>query len=151
LRRSICSRDRGRTPRQCGPGAQASPLASSRPLSCEGNMYIGVGKHMLGGWVNPHREQHPIPQGQTSSPPKSFFTPTASPLASSRPLSCEGNIYIGVGKHTILLSAPAAFYFRLVLETYYLYSKRAAPYVNAPSLFYFSFIYTSLPGVYIRT
>ena len=33
--------------------------------------------HMLGGWVNPHREQQTIPQGQTSSPPKSFFTPTA--------------------------------------------------------------------------
>jgi len=32
---------------------------------------------MLGGWVNPHREQHTTPQGQTSSPPKSFFTPTA--------------------------------------------------------------------------
>jgi len=32
---------------------------------------------MLGGWVNPHREHQTIPQGQTSSPPKSFFTPTA--------------------------------------------------------------------------
>jgi len=32
---------------------------------------------MLGGWVNPHREQQTIPQGQTSSPSKSFFTPTA--------------------------------------------------------------------------
>ena len=31
---------------------------------------------MLGGWVNPHRGQQTIPQGQTSSPPKSFFTPT---------------------------------------------------------------------------
>jgi len=31
----------------------------------------------LGGWVNPHREQQTIPQGPTSSPPKSFFTPTA--------------------------------------------------------------------------
>jgi len=30
---------------------------------------------MLGGWVNPHRGQQTIPQGQTSSPPKSFFTP----------------------------------------------------------------------------
>jgi len=26
---------------------------------------------MLGGWVNPHREQQTIPQGQTSIPPKS--------------------------------------------------------------------------------
>ena len=32
---------------------------------------------MLGGWVNPHREQQTIPQGQTSLPPKSFSTPTA--------------------------------------------------------------------------
>ena len=32
---------------------------------------------MLGEWVNPHREQQTISQGQTSSPPKSFFTPTA--------------------------------------------------------------------------
>jgi len=32
---------------------------------------------MLGGWVNPHREQQTIPQGQTSSPPKYVFTPTA--------------------------------------------------------------------------
>jgi len=29
------------------------------------------------GWVNPHRERHTIPQGQTSSPPKSLLTPTA--------------------------------------------------------------------------
>jgi len=33
--------------------------------------------NMLGRWVNPHREQQTIPQGQTSSPPKSFLTPTA--------------------------------------------------------------------------
>ena len=33
--------------------------------------------HMLGGWVDPHKEQQTIPQGQTSSPPKFFFTPTA--------------------------------------------------------------------------
>ena len=33
--------------------------------------------NMLGGWVNPHREQQTIPRGQTSNPPKSFFTPTA--------------------------------------------------------------------------
>jgi len=36
-----------------------------------------LGPYMLGGWVNPHREQQTIPQGQTSSPPKSFFKPTA--------------------------------------------------------------------------
>jgi len=33
---------------------------------------------VLGGWVNPHREQQTIPQGQTSSPPKSFFTSTVN-------------------------------------------------------------------------
>jgi len=32
---------------------------------------------MLGGWVNPHRDQQTIPQGQTSRPPKYFSTPTA--------------------------------------------------------------------------
>jgi len=34
-------------------------------------------KAILGGWVNPHREQETITQGQTSSPPNFFFTPTA--------------------------------------------------------------------------
>jgi len=37
----------------------------------------GVLSGMLGGWVNPHREQQTIPHGQTSSPPKYFFTPAA--------------------------------------------------------------------------
>jgi len=32
---------------------------------------------LLGERVNPHREQHTIPQGQTSSAPKFFFTPPA--------------------------------------------------------------------------
>ena len=32
---------------------------------------------VLGEWVNPHRERQTIPQGQTSSPPKSSLTPTA--------------------------------------------------------------------------
>ena len=32
---------------------------------------------VLGEWVDPHRERHTIPQGQTSSPPQSFLTPTA--------------------------------------------------------------------------
>jgi len=36
------------------------------------------GTGMLGGWVNPHREQQTIPQGQTSITPKSFSTPTAN-------------------------------------------------------------------------
>jgi len=38
----------------------------------------GYNPYMLGGWVNPHREQQTIPQGQTSIPPKSFSTPTAN-------------------------------------------------------------------------
>jgi len=32
---------------------------------------------MLGRWLNPHREQQTIPQGQTSSPPKYVSTLTA--------------------------------------------------------------------------
>jgi len=32
---------------------------------------------MPGGWVNLHREQQSIPQGQTTSPLKYFLTPTA--------------------------------------------------------------------------
>jgi len=35
----------------------------------------GAVESMLGGWVNPHREQQTIPQGQTSSPPKSRVNP----------------------------------------------------------------------------
>jgi len=33
--------------------------------------------YVLGEWVDPHRERQTTPQGQTSSPPKSFLTPTA--------------------------------------------------------------------------
>ena len=48
-------------------------------------MYIYIGltrgipgaRSVLGEWVNPHRERQTIPQGQTSSPPNSFLTPTA--------------------------------------------------------------------------
>jgi len=45
---------------------------------------------MLGGWVNPHREQQTIPQGQTSLPPKSFFTPTANGQSAPRTGSARG-------------------------------------------------------------
>jgi len=41
-------------------------------------MHVCTFIHMLGGWVNPHKEQKTIPQGQTSIPPKSFSTPTAN-------------------------------------------------------------------------
>jgi len=52
---------------------------------------------MLGGWVNPHREQQTTPQGQTSSPPKSCFTPTAK--APSRPGAAR-DVGRRAGSHT---------------------------------------------------
>jgi len=54
---------------------------------------------MLGGWVNPHREQQTIPQGQTSIPPKSFFTPTANGQSAPRSGSARG-VGRGAGSHT---------------------------------------------------
>ena len=39
---------------------------------------------MLSGWVNPHREQQTIPQGQAASPTKTVFTPTATKRAPIR-------------------------------------------------------------------
>jgi len=45
---------------------------------------------MLGGWVNPHREQQTIPQGQTSLPPKSFSTPTANGQSAPQTESARG-------------------------------------------------------------
>jgi len=45
---------------------------------------------MLGGWVNPHREQQTIPQGQTSLPPISFSTPTANGQSAPRTGSARG-------------------------------------------------------------
>jgi len=47
---------------------------------------------MLGGWVNPHREQQTIPQGQTSLPPKSFSTPTANGQSALRTGSARGGV-----------------------------------------------------------
>ena len=35
-------------------------------------VYPPVSSYMLGGWVNPHREQQTIPQGQTSKPAQIF-------------------------------------------------------------------------------
>ena len=46
---------------------------------------------------NPHREQQTIPQGQTSSPPKSFFTPTAQ---SAPRLGGARDVGRGAGSHT---------------------------------------------------
>ena len=43
-------------------------------------MHTDISISMLGGWVNPHREQQTIPQGQTSLPPKYFSTPTVNGL-----------------------------------------------------------------------
>ena len=44
---------------------------------------------MLGGWVNPHREQQTIPQGQTSSPPTCTPTVKARPDQASLATSAE--------------------------------------------------------------
>jgi len=54
---------------------------------------------MLGGWVNPHREQQTIPQGQTSIPPKSFSTPTANGQSAPGSGSARG-VGRGAGSHT---------------------------------------------------
>jgi len=54
---------------------------------------------MLGGWVNPHREQQTIPQGQTSIPPKSFSTPTANGQSVPRSDSARG-VGRGAESHT---------------------------------------------------
>jgi len=54
---------------------------------------------MLGGWVNPHREQETIPQGQTSIPPKSFSTPTANGRSAPRSGIARG-VGRGAGSHT---------------------------------------------------
>jgi len=54
---------------------------------------------MLGGWLNPHREQQTIPQGQTSIPPKSFSTPTANGQSAPRSGSTRG-VGRGAGSHT---------------------------------------------------
>jgi len=54
---------------------------------------------MLGGWVNPHREQQTIPQGQTSIPPKYFSTPMANGQSAPRSGSARG-VGRGAGSHT---------------------------------------------------
>jgi len=55
--------------------------------------------YMLGGWVNPHREQQTIPQGQPSIPPKYFSTPTANGQSAPRSGSARG-VGRGAGSHT---------------------------------------------------
>jgi len=55
------------------PSLQQAPVERGLGL----RVTARLGLRMLGGWVNPHREQQTIPQGQTSIPPKSFSTPTA--------------------------------------------------------------------------
>ena len=56
---------------------------------------------MLGGWVNPHREQQTMPQGQTSIPPKSFSTPTANGQSAPRSGSARG---VGRGAESFTLT-----------------------------------------------
>jgi len=60
-----------------------------KPCIWHGYVHI-QGTCMLGGWVNPHREQQTIPQGQTSLPPKSFCTPTANGQSAPRTGSARG-------------------------------------------------------------
>ena len=61
------------------------------------NLYFAI--DILGGWVNSHREQQTIPQGQTSIPPKSFPTPTANGQSAPRSGSARG-VGRGAGSHT---------------------------------------------------
>jgi len=56
-------------------------------------------QHMLGEWVNPHREQHTIPHGQTSITPNSFSTPTANGQSAPRSGGAR-NVGRGAGSHT---------------------------------------------------
>jgi len=66
-------------PLRATPRVEDKPPQTRRPHSAAGHLQLVLSytPTMLGGWVNSHREQQTIPQGQTSSPPKSFFTPTA--------------------------------------------------------------------------
>jgi len=65
------------------------------------SIYLSIHMHiyMLGGWVNPHREQQTIPQGQTSIPPKSLSTPTANGQSAPQSGSARG-VGRGAGSHT---------------------------------------------------
>ena len=58
-----------------------------------------VGPLMRGGWVNSHREQQTIPQGETSIPPKSFSTPTANGQSAPRSGGAR-DVGRGAGSHT---------------------------------------------------
>jgi len=68
----------------CRIDADGSGLISLEELA------VRLYEYMLGGWVNPHREQQTIPQGQTSLPPKSFSTPTANGQSAPRTGSARG-------------------------------------------------------------
>jgi len=81
--------------RKVGIPITHSPLAQTHP--------------MLGGWVNPHREQQTIPQGQTSIPPTSFSTSTANGQSAPRLGSARG-VGRGAGSHT---PSTASEYFSL--------------------------------------
>jgi len=67
---------------------------------------------MLGGWVNPHREQQTIPQGQTSIPPKSFSTPRANGQSAPRSGSARG-VGRGAGSHTPSTASESSTHFTL--------------------------------------
>ena len=64
-------------PCRCASRLTLTPRDASM-LSRYRFIYLSINiTDMLGGWVNPHRKQQTIPQGQTLRPPKSFFTLTA--------------------------------------------------------------------------
>jgi len=73
----VSSKARKRAPEQHRRGGGREMMATCLPL-LSARAWVLDGSSMLGGWVNPHREQQTIPQGQTSIPPKSFSTPTAN-------------------------------------------------------------------------
>jgi len=70
----------------CNHQRKTPPSHSSAIAKMDAKIKL-VRIYMLGGCVNPHKEQQTIPQGQTSSPPKSFFTPTAKACADQAALA----------------------------------------------------------------
>jgi len=60
---------------------------------------LAIRESILGGWVNPHREQQTIPQGQTSIPPKYVSTPTANGQSAPRSGSAR-DVGRSAGSHT---------------------------------------------------
>jgi len=88
----------------CNAKPRVRHSASASRLLSQGSVTPGVafppdGTAMLGRWVNLHREQQTIPQGQSSIPPKSFSTPTANGRSAPRSGSAR-DVGRGAGSHT---------------------------------------------------